>query len=291
VPPSHRRDAGDRTQIDPILGGTGTTKTTTHNRPRRHALSTATYRRTFTAGAIAVAWRRGNIPPDWLGVTHASVEAEHLPARGEADRLLAVEFDSEVTRFATLVDTPDLDGDQPTHHAQADRAFRWADAVLFLVTPEKYQMTELVPYYRLARRYALAAAFAMNKAEQQAAVDDYQSRLGEGKGGAFNRPPVYAIPRDDSTYQPGSDADIDALRRALTALPQTDHHAKQEGLRNRAADLFDRFHDQILSPLREDRKEIDRLSGMLRALEAPPAEVDVNPITRQLARRLQQRSI
>src|SRR5205085_5437947 len=43
--------------------------------------------------------------------------------------------------------------------------------------------------------------------------------------------------------------------------------------------------------LREDRKEIDRITAMLRALEAPPAEVDVNRITRQLARRLQQRSI
>jgi hypothetical protein len=48
-----------------------------------------------------------------------------------------------VTRFATLVTRPDLDGDQPAHHAQADRAFRWAEAIVFLVTPEKYQMTEL----------------------------------------------------------------------------------------------------------------------------------------------------
>src|SRR6185436_14067033 len=60
---------------------------------------------------------------------------------------------------------------------------------------------------------------------------------------------------------------------------------------NRAADLFDRLHDQVLTPLRSDRREIDQLAGMLRALEAPPAEVDVNPITRQLGRRLQQKSI
>src|SRR5467141_1287128 len=52
-----------------------------------------------------------------------------------------------------VVDTPDLDGDQPAHHAQADRAFRWAQRIVFVVTPEKYQMTELLPYYRLARRY------------------------------------------------------------------------------------------------------------------------------------------
>jgi hypothetical protein len=287
----HLRDPGDRPPIVAILGGTGTGKSTILNRLVRHDLSAANFRRTFTAGAIAVPWRRTNVPHDWLGVKQATLDAEQLPARGEADRLLVVPFDSELTRFATPVDTPDLDGDQPTHHAQADRAFRWADAVLFLVTPEKYQMIELVPYYRLAKRYALPAVFVMNKVEEQAVVDDYQARLGNGRGNAFNRPTVYAIPRDDSTYQPSSEIDLDALRRTLSSLPEPDHHARQEGLRARAADLYDRFHDQVLAPLHSDRREIDRIVAMLRALEAPPAEIDVNPITRQLARRLQQRSI
>jgi len=74
--------------------------------------------------------------------------------------------------------------------------------VLFLVTPERYQMTELLPYYRLARRYGIPATFVMNKVEQQAVVDDYQAQMGEGRGNSFGRPTVYAIPRDDSNYQP-----------------------------------------------------------------------------------------
>ena len=52
----------------------------------------------------------------------------------------------------TLVDTTDVDGDEQSHHAQAERVFRWSQMILFVVTPEKYQMTELIPYYRLARR-------------------------------------------------------------------------------------------------------------------------------------------
>ena len=52
-----------------------------------------------------------------------------------------------------------------------------------------------------------------------------------------------------------------------------------------------RLEDQVLSPLREKRREADRLIGMLRAMETPASPVDVNPLTRQLARRLQQRSI
>src|SRR5438067_11112833 len=86
----HLRDAGDRPPIVAILGGTGTGKSTILNRLVRHDLSAANYRRTFTAGAIAVPWRRANVPRDWLGIAQTALDAEHLPARGEADRLLIV---------------------------------------------------------------------------------------------------------------------------------------------------------------------------------------------------------
>ena len=126
--------------------------------------------------------------------------------------MIVVPHASDLTRSVTLVDTPDLDGDQPLHHAQADRAFRWADAVLMLVTPEKYQMTELVPYYRLGRRYAAPMLFAMNKVEQQAVVDDYQMRLSQAGTDPSGRPMVFAIPRDDANYEPPPQANLDALR-------------------------------------------------------------------------------
>ena len=171
----HLRDAGERPMIVVLLGGTGTGKSTVINRLLGADVSAASFKRTYTAGAIAIVDRVDRLPADWLGVSHAA--AVQLPARGEADRLIVVPHESELTRAVVVVDTPDLDGDQPLHHAQADRAFRWADAVVMLVTPEKYQMTELVPYYRLARRWGVPALFAMNKAEQQAAVDDYQTRL------------------------------------------------------------------------------------------------------------------
>ena len=91
-------------------------------------------------------------------------------------------MDSALTQRITSIDTPDLDGDQPLHHAQADRVFRWAQAILFLVTPEKYQMTELVPYYRMAARYGLPAIFVMNKAEEQIVVDDYARVIAKFSG-------------------------------------------------------------------------------------------------------------
>ncbi len=284
----HLREPGQRPMIVVILGGTGTGKSTVLNRLTNAEVSAASFRRTFTAGAIAIVDQAAQLPGDWLDVPHTP--ATQQPARGEADRLIVVPHASDLTRAVTLVDTPDLDGDQPLHHAQADRAFRWADAVVMLVTPEKYQMTELVPYYRLGRRYAAPMLFAMNKVEQQEAADDYQSRLASG-GNSGDRPTVFSIPRDDANFEPQPATNLDALRMAIAGVqrPQTD--ARNEGLRHRCADLLDRFADQIISPLAADRKEADGAIAMLRAMEAPPTDIDVNPLTRSLARRLQQRSI
>jgi hypothetical protein len=278
----HLRDRGDRPPILVVLGGTGTGKSTIVNRLIGADVSAASYRRTFTSGPIAVVSSKQLLPDDWLNTPHA--EVAQLPARGESDRLLVVNHDCDLTHHVTLVDTPDLDGDQPAHHAQADRAFRWAQAVLLLVTPEKYQMTELVPYFRLVHRYHVPALVAMNKTEQQAVVDDCRARV-EGQ------PIVYAIPRDDSNYEPPPELNLDALRRQIESLPRVEPAKKEEGIRNRAADLLDRLHDQILAPLQADRRSIDRAIAMLKAMETPPAGIDVNPITRSLARRLQQRSI
>jgi len=114
------------------------------------------------------------------------------------------------------VDTPDLDGDQPLHHAEADRAFRWAQALVFLVTPEKYQMTELLPYYRLARRYALPAVFVMNKCEEPAVLEDYRRQLAERE---WANAGVYAVARDDAGYEPpaggGAEAAVRGCDRAV----------------------------------------------------------------------------
>jgi hypothetical protein len=154
-----------------IVGGTGTGKSTLVNRLLGRNVSAASIRRTFTSGPVAIARAASDVPEGWLGVEHVPASEAELPARGRAGTLVVVTADAP-GGYPVLVDTPDLDGDQPAHHAQADRVFRWADAVLFLVTPEKYQMTELLPYYRLAGRYALPALYVMNKCEEAAVLDD-----------------------------------------------------------------------------------------------------------------------
>jgi hypothetical protein len=149
-------------------------------------------------------------------------------------------------------------------------------------------MTELVPYYRLARRYSLPCLFVMNKCERPEMLDDYRQHLAQRD---WPDAAVFAIPRDDAAYEPPADANLDALRHALATLSLPPDEDRQRGTANRTADLSDRLVDQIVSPLRRQRAEVDSLINALRSMETPAPGVDVSPVTQQLQRRLQQRSI
>ena len=109
--------------------------------------------------------------------------------------------------------------------------------MLFLVTPEKYQMTELLPYYRLARRYAMPALFVMNKVEEQAVVDDYVKQVGH---------PAFAISRDDSAYEPPREAGVESLRDAIATIELPPRERRLAGVASRTGDLLDRARDQVL---------------------------------------------
>jgi hypothetical protein len=276
-----------------LIGGTGTGKSTIFNRILAGDFTATSFRRTFTAGPVAAAQDATSLPPKWLGLEPVQIEKEKLPARGQPDSLMLVAVSNDLTRRIALVDTPDLDGDQPLHHLQADRVFRWADAILFLVTPEKYQMTELLPYYRLAARYSITTLFAMNKAESAAVVDDYAHQLiarGDAPEPALSGK-LFAIPRDEAGYEPPPEMNLDSLRSRLARIEMHAPDVRARGTSRRIIDLLGRLRDQVLGPLRSQRREADRLILALRAMEAPTAQVDVNPLLSALQRRLQQRSV
>jgi len=279
----HLAASPDTKPIVAVIGGTGTGKSTLVNRLLETDVTAASFRRTFTAGPIAVAADAGSLPESWLAVPHET--AADRPARGHVGQLLVAPLDTPLTQRVTIVDTPDLDGDQPAHHAQAERVFRWASAVLFLVTPEKYQMTELPPYYRLAARYALPAWFVMNKAESREQVEDYRKQLGAIADGR-----LFVVQRDDSLFTPEASESLSAVRSALLELKPIAEEQRL-GINSRVADVMDRLADQVLVPLQRNRRTADELIAALRTMSTPAASVDVNPVTRQLQKRMQERSV
>src|SRR3954447_15139898 len=62
----HLRDAGERPPTGGILRRTRPGQSTLLNRLLGQDLSAASFRRTFTAGAIAVTAKPQNLPPNWL---------------------------------------------------------------------------------------------------------------------------------------------------------------------------------------------------------------------------------
>jgi ribosome biogenesis GTPase A len=112
-----RRRPGATPLVTVILGGTGTGKSTIVNRILGQNISATSFRRTYTSGPVAIAASAAQVPPEWLGVEHIEMAPADLPARGRTGSLLIAILGKDLTCQLTLVDTPDLDGDQPTHHA------------------------------------------------------------------------------------------------------------------------------------------------------------------------------
>ena len=280
--------AGRRPEDRPVValvGGTGTGKSTLLNRLLGRQVSANSFRRTFTSGAVLAvpdADAVPSTPAPWLGLPDPPVVAEALPVRGEPNRLTVAVVPGELTEKVLLADTPDLDGDRPEHHAVARRCFGWADAVAFVVTPEKYQLPDLPPLADLAARWRTPTVWVMNKADDAQTVADFAAQRADQDPDAR----LFVVPRDDSPYRPDADRDLDALSRALPTL-----RPDPAGAARRAADLAVRLHDQLVEPLRRDRAEATRVAARLRSLAAPAPGLDVAPMTRAVQRRLRERSV
>ena len=275
-----------------LLGGTGTGKSTLSNRllgvPDRgdQAVTATSFRRTHTAGCVAITKAAEQIPDGWLGVPVREVPPEERPARGVPDRLSVVELDGTDLPLV-LVDTPDLDGDKPEHHRQAERAFRWAQVVILVATPEKYQLPEVPRYAKLADRYRLPRRFVMNKADDLDAPDDWQQQLSAGGKDAH----VYVVPRDDAALTVADDRQLAALRRSLVEHQAPPASEVQAGVRARAGDVAGRSADGVLAPLDARLQTANEAAERLRQLVKPETGVDVHPMTRHLQRRLRQQSV
>src|SRR5215208_3361694 len=65
-----RAASGQRPPLVAVIGGTGTGKSTLVNRLLGREITAASYRRTYTSGAIALALRAADVPPGGMNVGH-----------------------------------------------------------------------------------------------------------------------------------------------------------------------------------------------------------------------------
>lgn len=269
-----------------LLGGTGTGKSTLLNRLLHADVSQASFRRTFTAGAVAAMATIDALPEGFADLP--AEDATTVPTRGVAERLTRVVLAGSCLPQVVLVDSPDLDGSIPQHHGTAERLFRFADVVLFVTSPEKYQMTEMWPFYGLAARYGVPSLFVMNKLDEPGPGEDFERKLQDKLG---THPSLFLVPRDDSTYAVDHARSLDALRETLAAPPSVEEAVRTAGQRRLAEDLAGRIGDWLICPAETRRRNVEEALDRLKSVQASHQRFDVSDVVAKLRRRLEEKSI
>jgi len=128
-----------------LLGGTGTGKSTVFNLLCRSELSRAGVERPMTAGPVAAVPAGINPSPyvPWF-LPDLEVAPEGAASSGEPDRVQVMTHHNPDFSHLAFVDTPDLDSLQKHNQALAQDIALLADAVIFVLSQEKYADQVLV---------------------------------------------------------------------------------------------------------------------------------------------------
>ncbi|WP_235737852.1 GTPase [Nocardioides alcanivorans] len=140
-----------------IAGATGSGKSSTFNAVTGLELSAVGVRRPTTSWATACVW----------GDDGAGELLEYLgiPARHQTTRDSIVDTGKEDRRFhgTVLLDLPDHDSTELSHHLEVDRLVKLADVLVWIVDPQKYADAALHErYLRKLARHASVMVVALN---------------------------------------------------------------------------------------------------------------------------------
>jgi GTPase Era involved in 16S rRNA processing len=115
-----------------IAGATGSGKSSTFNALTGLELSAVGVRRPTTSWATACVWGSDGAPEllEWLGIPQ-----RHQITR---DSMLDTRRESHALQGVVLLDLPDHDSTEVSHHLEVDRLVKLADMLVWVLDPQKY---------------------------------------------------------------------------------------------------------------------------------------------------------
>lgn len=123
--------SGEHT-IVALAGATGSGKSSLFNSLTDLELAGVGVRRPTTSWALACAWGPdgANGLLEWMGI----------PARHQVSRMSMLDHSSDDTKLDGLVllDLPDHDSTEVSHHLEMDRLIKYADLLVWVLDPQKY---------------------------------------------------------------------------------------------------------------------------------------------------------
>jgi GTP-binding protein EngB required for normal cell division len=138
---SRLRLSADHTVVA-IAGATGSGKSSTFNRLTGLELSAVGVRRPTTSWATACVWGSEGAQEllEWLGIPprHQTTRDSMLDSTGLGGSLGSRPREDRAMEGVVLLDLPDHDSTEVTHHLEVDRIVKLADLLVWVLDPQKY---------------------------------------------------------------------------------------------------------------------------------------------------------
>jgi GTPase Era involved in 16S rRNA processing len=230
-----------------IAGATGSGKSSTFNALTGLELSAVGVRRPTTSWATACVWGRDGAAEllEWLGIPprHQTTRDSMLDSRRDAAGDHAMDG-------VVLLDLPDHDSTEVSHHLEVDRLVQLADLLIWVLDPQKYADAAIHDRYLAPlKSHAEVMLVVLNHIDsvpeerRQSMLDDVR-RLLDADG--LQQVPVIALSARTGTGMPELKAEI-GRRVADKKMTRTRLEADLRSTAQRLQDLVGQGKSRVLS--------------------------------------------